>query len=227
MLGVVENPLRTPSDDVMEKVADDMGVGDTFHPTPVGVFFGGPQEPGGDAGRRPVLRRRRARPQHLHRVRRLHDRLQVQRQEHPGEELPLPRRAEGREGAAADHGHPGPRRRDDGGLRGDDQVHQGEARHRARSTRTLTAEQVVFAAAAHRHPEAAAPDEGRGPPAQALATGSATCPGPTPSRSSARSRPDTKIDYSQGDRDHLVASTPTRTPTSSRCATARAATSWR
>ena len=47
MLGVVQNPLRTPSDDVMEKVANDMGVGDTFHPTPVGVFFGGPGEEGG------------------------------------------------------------------------------------------------------------------------------------------------------------------------------------
>ena len=47
MLGVVENPLRTPSDDVMEQVATEMGVADTFHPTPVGVFFGGPgQEPG-------------------------------------------------------------------------------------------------------------------------------------------------------------------------------------
>ena len=44
MLGVVENPLRTPSDEVMKQVADDMGVGDTFHPTPVGVFFGGPGE---------------------------------------------------------------------------------------------------------------------------------------------------------------------------------------
>lgn len=42
MLGVVQNPLRTPSDEVMEKVAHDMGVGETFHPTPVGVFFGGP-----------------------------------------------------------------------------------------------------------------------------------------------------------------------------------------
>ena len=42
MLGVVENPLRTPSDEVMEKVAAEMGVGETFHPTPVGVFFGGP-----------------------------------------------------------------------------------------------------------------------------------------------------------------------------------------
>jgi cholesterol oxidase len=43
MLGVVENPLRTPSDDVMEKVANELGVGDTFHPTPVGVFFGQPE----------------------------------------------------------------------------------------------------------------------------------------------------------------------------------------
>jgi cholesterol oxidase len=42
MLGVVENPYRTPSDEVMEKVANELGVGETFHPTPVGVFFGGP-----------------------------------------------------------------------------------------------------------------------------------------------------------------------------------------
>ena len=42
MLGVVDYPYRTPSDEVMQKVANDMGVGDTFHPTPVGVFFGGP-----------------------------------------------------------------------------------------------------------------------------------------------------------------------------------------
>jgi cholesterol oxidase len=48
MLGVVENPHRTPSDEVMEKVANDMGVGDTFHPTPVGVFFGGPEQPQGE-----------------------------------------------------------------------------------------------------------------------------------------------------------------------------------
>ena len=41
------NPTMTPADEVMEKVADEMGVGDTFHPTPVGVFFGGPaQRPG-------------------------------------------------------------------------------------------------------------------------------------------------------------------------------------
>ncbi|MGN5238044.1 MULTISPECIES: FAD-dependent oxidoreductase [unclassified Rhodococcus (in: high G+C Gram-positive bacteria)] len=43
MLGVRENPSVTPADEVMRKVADDMGVGDTFGPTPVGVFF---DEPG-------------------------------------------------------------------------------------------------------------------------------------------------------------------------------------
>jgi cholesterol oxidase len=48
MLGVITNPTVTPSDQVMRKVADDMGVGDTFAMTPVGVFFGrdGSEEPG-------------------------------------------------------------------------------------------------------------------------------------------------------------------------------------
>jgi cholesterol oxidase len=49
MLGVVENPLYTPADEVMEKVATEMGVGETFHPTPVGVFFGGPGDAQGTA----------------------------------------------------------------------------------------------------------------------------------------------------------------------------------
>jgi cholesterol oxidase len=42
MLGVVENPSTTPADEVMRHVADDMGVGHTFRPTPVGVWFGQP-----------------------------------------------------------------------------------------------------------------------------------------------------------------------------------------
>jgi cholesterol oxidase len=42
MLGVVTNPTVTPSDEVMRKVAADMGVADTYHPTPVGVYFGEP-----------------------------------------------------------------------------------------------------------------------------------------------------------------------------------------
>jgi len=40
MLGVVETPWHTPSDEIMKQVAEEMGVGETFHPTPVGVFFG-------------------------------------------------------------------------------------------------------------------------------------------------------------------------------------------
>jgi cholesterol oxidase len=40
MLGVVEYARDTPADVVMRRVAQRMGVGDTFHPTPVGVHFG-------------------------------------------------------------------------------------------------------------------------------------------------------------------------------------------
>ncbi|MEU8803343.1 GMC family oxidoreductase [Spirillospora sp. NPDC048819] len=47
MLGVTVNPLVTPADEAMKRVADRMGVGDTYHATPVGVFFG--DKPGEDA----------------------------------------------------------------------------------------------------------------------------------------------------------------------------------
>ena len=48
MLGVVKNPTFTDADRLMKAVADDMGCGDTFVSTPVGVFFGpdGTQQPG-------------------------------------------------------------------------------------------------------------------------------------------------------------------------------------
>ena len=42
MLGVATNPKLTPADEIFKSVADDLGVGDTFHPTQVGVFFGEP-----------------------------------------------------------------------------------------------------------------------------------------------------------------------------------------
>jgi cholesterol oxidase len=45
MLGVTENPTMTPADEVMLRVAKDMGVDDTFRRTPVGVFFGDPDDP--------------------------------------------------------------------------------------------------------------------------------------------------------------------------------------
>jgi cholesterol oxidase len=42
MLGVAEVPFTTPADHVLRGVADDLGVADTFRPTPVGVWFGEP-----------------------------------------------------------------------------------------------------------------------------------------------------------------------------------------
>ena len=68
------------------------GVGDTFYRTSVAVF----EAAGGRGWRpdvsRPVLRRRRTGAHHLHRLRRLHDGLPLQRQEYPRQELPLPGR---------------------------------------------------------------------------------------------------------------------------------------
>ena len=40
MLGVVENPTETAPDAEFKAIAEEMGVGHTYHRTPVGVFFG-------------------------------------------------------------------------------------------------------------------------------------------------------------------------------------------
>ncbi len=66
-----------------------------------------------DSGRRllrtvgggPVLRRCRACPGRLHTLRRVHDRVPVQRQEHPREELPVPRGEARRRRVPPAHGH--------------------------------------------------------------------------------------------------------------------------
>jgi len=42
MLGVVTNPVTSAADEVLRGVAEDLGVGHTYRPTPVGVFFGSP-----------------------------------------------------------------------------------------------------------------------------------------------------------------------------------------
>ncbi len=178
---VTQNPSMTPSDEVMKEVADEMGVGRHLPLTPVGgvlrrprpartvpdPFFGG-------AG--PGAHR-------LHRVRRVHDRLPAQRQEHPGEELPLPRRAARRRGPAADDRH---RAAASGAAAAGtvDTVRTGAwlprahpaYRHRRRRSCSRPAP---------RHPAAAAPDARRGPAAAAVAPAGLTCPAPTPSRSSA------------------------------------------
>ncbi len=48
MLGVTTYPGHTAADEVIQRVAKDMGVPDTYHPTPVGVFFGRPGEEADD-----------------------------------------------------------------------------------------------------------------------------------------------------------------------------------
>ncbi|MDV6012414.1 GMC family oxidoreductase [Haloechinothrix sp. LS1_15] len=40
MLGVATNPRMTPADEVLREVSESLGVADTFHPTQVGVYFG-------------------------------------------------------------------------------------------------------------------------------------------------------------------------------------------
>ncbi|MFH7594183.1 GMC family oxidoreductase [Streptomyces racemochromogenes] len=53
MLGVRLNPTMTPSDVHLKAAAEKMGVGDTFHMAPVGVFFGDGQDAGGQRKVRP------------------------------------------------------------------------------------------------------------------------------------------------------------------------------
>jgi cholesterol oxidase len=40
MLGVTENPIFGDADHMLKRMADEQGVGDTFHPTEVAVYFG-------------------------------------------------------------------------------------------------------------------------------------------------------------------------------------------
>ncbi|MFF0010565.1 GMC oxidoreductase [Streptomyces sp. NPDC005374] len=49
MLGVRLNPTMTPSDVHLKSAAQRMGVGDTFHMAPVGVFFGDGEDAGGES----------------------------------------------------------------------------------------------------------------------------------------------------------------------------------
>ncbi|MFE4535030.1 GMC oxidoreductase [Streptomyces scopuliridis] len=53
MLGVRLNPTMTPSDVHLKAAAEAMGVGESFHPAPVGVFFGDGQDADGTARARP------------------------------------------------------------------------------------------------------------------------------------------------------------------------------
>ena len=106
-----------PADQLLQEYGEEIGVGDTFTNTRVGVFFGEP----GKTGPRPLLRRRGTGPDRLPALRQLHGRLPPRRQEHAGQELPLVRReARGRDPARTpgDRDPPARRRRRLRRLRG-------------------------------------------------------------------------------------------------------------
>jgi cholesterol oxidase len=44
MLGVVENPHEDPADQLLRELGEELGVGDTYKRTPVGIYFGEPGE---------------------------------------------------------------------------------------------------------------------------------------------------------------------------------------
>jgi cholesterol oxidase len=44
MLGVVQNPYDDPADQLLRELGEELGVGDTYNKTPVGIFFGAPGE---------------------------------------------------------------------------------------------------------------------------------------------------------------------------------------
>jgi cholesterol oxidase len=46
MLGVVQTPSDDPADQLLRELGEELGVGDTYKKTPVGVFFGGPDGAG-------------------------------------------------------------------------------------------------------------------------------------------------------------------------------------
>jgi cholesterol oxidase len=46
MLGVVENPYEDPADQLLRELGEELGVGDTYKRTPVGIYFGAEGEEG-------------------------------------------------------------------------------------------------------------------------------------------------------------------------------------
>jgi cholesterol oxidase len=57
MLGVVENPHEDPADQLLRELGEELGVGDTYKRTPVGIYFGenGGSESTGDGVRDPYF----------------------------------------------------------------------------------------------------------------------------------------------------------------------------
>ena len=170
MLGVVTNPTFTDADRILKEVADDMGVGDTFVPTPVGrVLRSGRHQDARQDGARPLLRRGRPDAHRVHRMRRVHDGLPLRSQEHVGEELSGFGGSSWRRSHSDDHGVRilATVRRAVGGSHGPDgQLAAAQATHGHRHARRAGRWHVG-------HPEAAVQDARRGQAAQAFRQDSA------------------------------------------------------
>ena len=150
----------TPADEVMKQVADEMGVGDTFRPTPVGVFFGEPGQAAGEDGPDPFFGGAGPGPHTcincgacMTGCRHNAKNTLVKNYLHLAEQARRRR-------APADHGHP-VRPRDGGGYEVDGPLDQGQAvapdgrQDLHRRPRRLLGRRA-------RHPAAAAPAQGRG-----------------------------------------------------------------
>ena len=224
MLGVVTNPTFTDADRDHERGRRRHGRRRHLRAHPGrGVLRPGRQQDAGQDGARPVLRRRGPGAHRLHRVRRVHDGMPLRREEHVGEELPRSRGKCWGTSASDDDRHR---------LRAASRRAVG-GRHRAHRTVAAAQAEDVHrdasgAGGRHvRHAEAALQDARQAASCRGCPTGSACSPAPTPNRSSAPG--DSKVGP--------IWTSPTAwrsrrrsirrpTPTSSRCATARAPTRW-
>ena len=88
MLGVTQNPRLWPADQVAQEIASQLGSGDSFRPTQVGVLFGKPEQEG-QVSPGSILCRTGTGKRILPAMRRVYGRLPLQCKKHPGQELPV------------------------------------------------------------------------------------------------------------------------------------------
>ncbi len=143
MLGVVVHDNDDPADQLLRELGEELGVGRHLPQDPDRRL---PRQPRAD-GPRSLLRRRGPGADRLHAVRPLHGRLPARRQEHPGQELPLARRAPRRRGAgrAHRHRHPPARRRPTAAT-ATRSASERSGMLRGRRRRTIKARGVIVAA---------------------------------------------------------------------------------
>ena len=98
MLGVTVNKILGPADQLLRKVAESAGVGDTFYRTSVAIFQAPEGVQGGVTMPDPYFGGEGPGAHHLQGLRWLHDGLPPRREKYSRHELPVPRRETRREG---------------------------------------------------------------------------------------------------------------------------------